>query len=187
MLIRRFVYGIPKGQPRPRAFSRGGVARVYDPGTAEGWKGQIAIAFKDAKPAQPFEGELRLSIEFLFPRPKSLSRKKDPEGLLRHVSKPDVDNAAKAVMDALQTLGFFRDDCQVVDLWARKWMHSKVGMPGALVTLESALGEAPAWVELVAARSAVATVGDAAELVCGPGAIIETVDVSRVFGAEPEA
>ena len=30
------VLGDPKGQPRPKAFSRGGHAAVYDPGTAEG-------------------------------------------------------------------------------------------------------------------------------------------------------
>ena len=45
------VYGEPKGQPRPRAFAKpigGGKfsARVYDAGTAEGWKSQIAQAFR---------------------------------------------------------------------------------------------------------------------------------------------
>ena len=39
--------GIPKGQPRPRAFSRNGHARVFDPGTAEGWKSAVAVAAQD--------------------------------------------------------------------------------------------------------------------------------------------
>jgi len=33
-----FVAGIPKGQPRVKAFSRGKHAGVYDPGTSDGWK-----------------------------------------------------------------------------------------------------------------------------------------------------
>lgn len=47
MTITFFIHGDPKPQPRPRAFARrmGAkfVARVYDAGTAEGWKSQIAM------------------------------------------------------------------------------------------------------------------------------------------------
>ncbi len=38
------VIGEPKGQPRGRAVSIAGHARVYDPKTAEGWKSLIAAA-----------------------------------------------------------------------------------------------------------------------------------------------
>lgn len=111
------VLGDPKGQPRPRAFSRGGMTRVYDPGTAEAWKSQIAIAFKDAKPADftPFEGPVNLNIHFFFTRPKSHFNRHGlkPDAPRFVTKKPDADNAAKAVMDALTTLGVWRDDAQV--------------------------------------------------------------------------
>jgi len=42
--IHFFVSGDPKAQPRIRAFAINGHARVYDPGTAEGWKSLIAVA-----------------------------------------------------------------------------------------------------------------------------------------------
>jgi len=36
-----WVIGIPKAQPRARAFAVGGRARMYNPGTAEAWKADI--------------------------------------------------------------------------------------------------------------------------------------------------
>ena len=47
------VNGDPKPQPRPKAFKRGKHAAVYDPGTAEGWKGSIALAARELTPASP--------------------------------------------------------------------------------------------------------------------------------------
>ena len=114
--------GTPKPQPRPRAFSRGGMVRVYDPGTAEGWKNSIAIAAKQHVPAEPMEGALALGLDFIMPRPKAHYLK---SGLREtapywHTKKPDADNLCKAVMDAMTTLGFWRDDSQVCDLKCRK-------------------------------------------------------------------
>src|SRR6185312_877699 len=94
------VYGIPKGQPRPRAFARqmGNkfVARVYDAGTSEAWKGEIAAAAGKEFDVL-LDCPLRVCITFLFPRPKCLMRRKDPEGRVPHTAKPDVDNLSKAV------------------------------------------------------------------------------------------
>jgi hypothetical protein len=45
-----FVHGEPKGQPRPRAFARGGMVRMYDPATAEGWKSAIADEWRRSAP-----------------------------------------------------------------------------------------------------------------------------------------
>lgn len=131
--------GIPKGQPRPRAFARNGRARVYDPGTAEGWKSDIAAAARPVLPAAPLTGPVVLRIDFFFPRPKNHYVK---AGLrigapLWHRSKPDADNAAKAVMDALTTLGAWEDDAQVVTLIVRKYYAADVQNTGALVTVEA--------------------------------------------------
>jgi len=106
------VYGEPKGQPRPRAFvnKKTGRASVFDSGQAEGWKGQIALAARPYLPASPLEGPIRLGLTFYFPRPGRLMRKRDPDGPVMHLSKPDFDNASKAVVDCLTQIGMWRDD-----------------------------------------------------------------------------
>ena len=38
----------------------------------------------------------------------------------RHIVKPDRDNLVKSCLDALTTLGMWRDDCQVCDGETRK-------------------------------------------------------------------
>lgn len=135
------VQGEPKAQPRPRAFARkfgnGTVAaRMYDAGTAEGWKGLIAQAARPHVPAVPLEGPLRVDVDFFFPRPKRLMRAKDPEGPIPHDGKPDRDNLDKAVLDALTQLGFWRDDAQACDGRIRKFFTSKQGTPHAKVVIE---------------------------------------------------
>ncbi len=120
--IHFIAYGDPKGQPRPRAFSRGGMTRMYDPGTAEGWKGQIAAAAMPHKPAERLEGPLRVALLFYFARPKSHSNSKGikPTAPEWRTSKPDADNLAKAVLDCITQLGFWKDDSQVASMDVRK-------------------------------------------------------------------
>lgn len=126
--IQFFAQGIPKGQPRPKAFARGGHAAVYDPGTAEGWKGQVALAARPFLKALPSDHPpLSLRLDFYMPRPKAhFHTGRFRDGVLResspkyHTGKPDADNLAKAVMDALTQLNIWRDDACVVDLRVKK-------------------------------------------------------------------
>lgn len=130
-VIRFFAPGDPKGQPRPRAFAMriGGKfqARVFDAGTAEGWKSQVAVAARAFAPAFPILGPVKLRLDFVMRRPRSHYRSGKNADLLRldaplnHVATPDCDNLAKAVMDALTQLGiFWRDDAQVARLEVSK-------------------------------------------------------------------
>lgn len=141
--IQFFAQGTPKGQPRPKAFARGGIASVYDPGTAEGWKGQVALAARPHLPAQPIELPLILHLEFYFPRPKGHYIASKPERGIRDTApgyqtgKPDADNAAKAVMDALTVLRMWRDDAQVAHLIVRKLYDDGRG-PGCIITIREA-------------------------------------------------
>lgn len=141
--IKFFAAGLPKGQPRPKAFARGGIASVYDPSTAEGWKGQVAIAAKSCTPSTPLPMPLYLHLEFYMPRPGGhyIGGKKDrpirTEAPGYHVGKPDADNLAKAVMDALTVIRFWHDDSQVADLRVRKLYDIGTG-PGCLVTIKEA-------------------------------------------------
>lgn len=121
MTISFFAQGSPKGQPRPRAFAmkfgNKYQARVYDSGTAEGWKGCIAVAAKDFIPAQPLEFPIRLTLIFYMPRPKSHFAKDGtikPTAPSWFTSKPDNDNLEKAVCDSLTVLGMWKDDSYVV-------------------------------------------------------------------------
>jgi Holliday junction resolvase RusA-like endonuclease len=140
------VSGDPKGQPRPRAFAMRMPdgkysARVFDSGTAEGWKAQVVLAAKPHAPARPLAGPVQVRIAFVFRRPNSHFRSSNPAKELRgdaptyHTSKPDSDNLAKAVLDALTQLGtFWRDDSQVCSLFAGKTYGPN---PGAVVEIIS--------------------------------------------------
>ena len=122
------VLGIPKPQPRPRAFARkmgNGKfsARVYDAGTAEGWKSQIAVEAIKHRPKQLMDGPIEVVLCFFMPRPKSHHKSGKPDRPLRDsapiqpTGKPDCDNLAKAVLDCITQIGcFWRDDSQVVEL-----------------------------------------------------------------------
>lgn len=133
------VAGTPKGQPRPRAFARGGMVRVYDPGTAEGWKSIIALTSKPfLKDAHP-DKSVDLTIDFWFKRPKAHFK---ADGSLKPMAptffkqKPDLDNLEKAVLDCLTVVGFWKDDCQVVHLQSTKNWASSACPEGCVITIE---------------------------------------------------
>ena len=141
MTITFRVDGTPKAQPRPRAFARkfgdGTVAaRVYDSGTAEGWKSLIAAAVLPLRPAAPLDGPIRLDADFYFPRPKYMAGRKVPDGEIPHTARPDRDNLEKALLDCLTTVGVFVDDCQVCAGEVRKFYASKADRPGAVIAIQ---------------------------------------------------
>ncbi len=131
-----FVHGEPKAQPRARAFVWRGRARMYDAGTADGWKTAIGVAAMRHRPKAPLAGPVRVSATYYFPRPVRLSRRKDPPGEIPHTVKPDRDNLDKATLDALTAIDFWRDDCQVCSGQVDKLYVAKAGRPGALITIE---------------------------------------------------
>ena len=144
-----FVHGIPKPQPRPRAFARkmgNGKfsARVYDAGTAEAWKSDIAVAARSACPDRvAIAGPIYLALAFTMPRPRWQYRTGKRSDELRddaprwHSGKPDCDNLAKAVMDALTQLGgFWHDDSQVAMLFVTKHFLQPTGATGCMITIE---------------------------------------------------
>jgi len=136
-----FAHGTPKGQPRARACIRGKHASVYDPGTADAWKFSVRSAAKEAWDGVQFEGPLRLKLEFIFPRPKchfrtgKLADQLKPFAPHHHTAKPDFDNAAKAVCDALTTAGLWSDDAQVSSCTVKKTYGS--AMPGCAIEIQT--------------------------------------------------
>ena len=79
----------------------------------------IALAYREAAgKSAPHTGAVVVAIEAVFVPPQSWSskRKADPG---HKVTKPDVDNIAKSVLDGLNGLAF-TDDSQIVRLEAGK-------------------------------------------------------------------
>lgn len=136
--------GTPKGQPRAKAwFNKAvGSARVYDPGTADGWKAIVALAAKPHVPPSPLTGPVTVRLVFWMPRPKGHYRTGKRAHELRdnaprwHTSKPDADNLAKAVLDVMANIGIWRDDTQVSRLIVEK-VYSRTDKPGCLVNIEA--------------------------------------------------
>lgn len=117
-MIELFVKGLPKGQPRARAFSRGGKAGTYNPGTADEWKNRIADAWQASRNPPMQDLPLLTFMEFYMPRPKSHLKKDGsikPTAPHFFTGKPDADNLAKAVLDILTQVNAWRDDSLVVD------------------------------------------------------------------------
>ena len=142
-----FVEGTPRPQPRPRAFSRGGFTRVYDPATAEGWKSQVAIAARPFVPVARILGPVRVDIHWSFPRPQSHFRTGKHAGELkpnaprwhtqgRGKNGGDRDNLDKAILDALTELRFWKDDGQACAGELTKKYVVGDELPGAMIRIE---------------------------------------------------
>ena len=135
------IFGTPKAQPRPRAFAQNGKARMYDPGTAEAWKSDIAWQTKKLHYMQ-LEGPIKVSLYFLMERPKSHfktdGKSLKPNSPKRYFTKkPDADNLAKAVLDALTAMGVWKDDSQVVILDITKAWADVTSRPGCVLSILS--------------------------------------------------
>lgn len=160
------VEGDPAPEPRPRFDLRSG--RTYVPKTADAWKLRVRAAARarirglQGGGVEPAAAGLPISVdlEFRLPRPRSHFGTGRNAGRLRaaapeeHVRAPDVDNLAKAVLDALgpwkdrgrrgvlERLGAWdgrgtpiawRTDAQVVAVSARKRWAGEGEAPGAWV------------------------------------------------------
>lgn len=155
------VPGDPQGQPRPRARAvpngRGGfTATVYQPERERGtdnvvrdlpittWRRAIAAEVAKVLPLEPWTGPVKLDVVFYMPRTVQMNRKKHADGLIPHTSKPDLDNALKALMDELveqrtkkivTRRGILRDDNLIAELHTKKWWAERGAAGGAHVVL----------------------------------------------------
>lgn len=135
------AYGVPKGQPRVKAYVRGRHAGVYTPDTANGWKMEVREAVMRAIPkeSETITGPVSVTLAFLIARPKSHLRKDGtlkPSAPVHHTHKYDVDNLAKAVLDVLTDLQVWKDDAQVNDLHVTRAWAINPHAAGCSVTLQ---------------------------------------------------
>ena len=97
------VAGQPVPQPRPRVSTAGGFARAYVPKDhpVHAYRQSLAASARGA--GLTTTGEvLNVVIDAVFERPKSHMRKAGVKPDAPKLPRPDVDNIAKAVLDALQ-------------------------------------------------------------------------------------
>ena len=125
-MLRFRVDGEPVAQPRHRIASRGRFATAYIPrGHAiHAWKYAIEeAARREAERVGwvPRKGiALAVSMVFSFEQPKSNKTQ-------WHTQRPDLDNLAKAVLDALHGIAFL-DDAVVDEMKLRKQWREKPGL-----------------------------------------------------------
>lgn len=119
MAITFTVPGDPVPQPRPRVSTRGGFARAYVPSKhpVHDYRASLAAAARDAGLGTTGE-PLNVVIDAVFVRPKSHLRKGGVKPDAPRLPRPDVDNIAKAVLDALQDV--MGDDTHVARLVVEK-------------------------------------------------------------------
>ena len=111
------VPGDPVPQPRPRVSTRGGFARAYVPGKhpVHAYRQAIAAAALEAGATPTTTEPLTVILDLVFARPASHLTKKGLRKGAPLLPRSDVDNAAKACLDALNGVAF-GDDSQVAKL-----------------------------------------------------------------------
>jgi len=101
------------GAPRPRVTRNG----TYNDPKYTNYKKAIALIAK-SKFKKPSDKPIFMKLDFFFDIPKSWSKSKK-ESAKWHVFKPDSDNLAKGVKDALNSIAYV-EDAQVCFLQVRK-------------------------------------------------------------------
>ncbi len=132
MTVKFEIPGKPTGKGRPR-FTRNG--KPYTPDATAAFENLVKLYYKSHTHGVKLNGEIKACITAVFPVPKSDSKKKRAqklEGTIRPTVKPDCDNIAKIVLDALNHIAY-DDDSQVVSLELQKIYGEE---PKTIVTLE---------------------------------------------------
>lgn len=115
------IPGDAKGKQRPRFSTQNG--RAFTPSATRTREGIIASLAMDAMADRPaFTSSVEMELTATLPVPKSWPKKRQAAALAgteRPAKKPDLDNIAKLVWDALNGI-VYADDAQVVRLKATK-------------------------------------------------------------------
>lgn len=133
-----FVPGQPVAKQRPKFARRGNFVSTYTPKKTADYEAMIRAMACEVMIADPrlCMGPLRASFEVRLGVPTSWSKKRQNEAMQSWpMTRGDVDNYAKAALDAMN--GYvFADDSQVVELFVRKVYAEEAGL---LVIVEEIL------------------------------------------------
>lgn len=114
------IQGVPVGKARPRFSTINGYPQAIKAKGDVVYENLVKLSFRVAKPSDYdlFDKPVKMMIEAFFPIPKSFSKKRAKEaaaGMICPQKKPDADNIAKIICDALNDVAY-KDDTQVVML-----------------------------------------------------------------------
>jgi len=116
----------PMGKQRPRIVSKGRFSTAYTPKPTRDWTTSAQKQIRKLWTGEPIPAGVPLALRLVsvHKRPQRLMRKKDPVERLWKATKPDSDNVAKIVMDALNSL-VWTDDAQVCELSVSQFYAAK--------------------------------------------------------------
>lgn len=122
------VYAKAVGKARPRVTTRGGYAHAYTPAKTREFENLVSWSAKRAMcqrpPVAPGQAVFVQITASLIP-PLSWSKKRRSEAFGAFCSKkPDTDNVAKAILDAMNGI-VYEDDAQVAGLVVQKFYAEK--------------------------------------------------------------
>ena len=137
MKLELFIPGPPVAKGRPRVSTRGGIVRTYTPKRTSSWEAfAVGIMIQAWGRPEPLRGPLSLSVVALFPRPQRLVWKTKPMPREPHLGRPDTDNLAKSLCDALEKWGV-HNDSTIWSLDMRKMYAAGDETPGVHLTLRA--------------------------------------------------
>lgn len=120
------IEGKPVGKGRPRFKRMGNFVQTYTPEKTVEYEKLVRMKFQNAGGAIT-DKPVKIEIVACFAPPKS-ARKKDKNEMLANrilpTKKPDCDNIAKIILDALNKIAYV-DDSQVVELVVKKWFAAE--------------------------------------------------------------
>lgn len=115
------VEGKPVGKGRPRFRRMGNFVQTYTPAATADYEKMVRLRFQNAG-GQITEKPVKIEIVAFFAPPKSMRKREKAEMLVNRIlpmKKPDCDNIAKIVLDALNKIAY-KDDSQVIELSVKK-------------------------------------------------------------------
>lgn len=127
------IPGNPVAQGRPKIAVVAGHARAYDPAKSRSWKGYVST-IAQGQMLKEHDGPVAISIDAVFLRPQGIPKWKGT-GRFPRGSRPDVDNLAKAVCDALNGIAY-HDDSAVTTLIVRKWTAAEGELPHVFIVID---------------------------------------------------
>lgn len=122
------IPGEPRSLRRARAGRRGAHVVMYDPAGNVSDKGEVRAALAHAMAGRsPLPPGVPVAVHVIAVHqlPASKHRKRDPRPSEPKVSKPDLDNVLKLILDAATGV-VWHDDCQV----ASALIEKRVGAQG---------------------------------------------------------
>lgn len=136
------VGGTPRPKARPR-FVRGRVITTASD-KEKLWRMHVRRAVAQAVlyrggPKPVFTGPVRVRMVFTFtPPPSARGRMGKP-----HTQKPDADNLAKLVLDAMEWAGVFPNDSLAAETPVEKWWGERAGVVVTTEPIDAARAQAP--------------------------------------------